>query len=73
MWLKIVLPLLAAVYIGYRATLALEISRAKRRGDTARLDHLRAHGFGFYRFIVGTTVIVLALLTLFFILESRGT
>ena len=71
MWLKIVVPLLAAAYIGYRVTLALEIARAKRRGDTARLDHLRTHGFGFYRFVVGTTVIVLCLLTLFLILETR--
>ena len=71
MWLKIVVPLLAVAYIGYRVTLALEISRAKRRGDTARLGHLRKHGFGFYRFVVGTTVIVLCLLTLFLILETR--
>ena len=71
MWLKIVVPLLAVAYIGYRVTLALEIARAKRRGDTARLDHLRTHGFGFYRFVVGTTVIVLCLLTLFLILETR--
>ena len=71
MWLKIVVPLLAVAYIGYRVTLALEIARAKRRGDTARLDHLRTHGFGFYRFVVGTTVIVLCLLTVFLILETR--
>jgi hypothetical protein len=71
MWLKIAVPLLAAAYIGYRATLALEIVRAKRRGDTARLDHLRAHGFGFYRFVVGTTLVVLCLLALFLILETR--
>ncbi len=71
MWLKIVVPLLAVAYVGYRVTLALEIARAKRRGDTARFDHLRTHGFGFYRFVVGTTVIVLCLLTLFLILETR--
>ena len=56
MWLKVVVPLLAAAYVAYRVTLALEIARAKRRGDTARVDHLRTHGFGFYRFVVGTTV-----------------
>ncbi len=71
MWLKIVVPLLAAAYVGYRAMLALEIARAKRRGDTARLDHLRTHGFGFYRFILGTTLVVLCLLVVFLILETR--
>ncbi len=71
MWLKIVVPLLAVAYVGYRVTLALEISRAKRRGDTARFDHLRTHGFGFYRFVVGTTLIVICLLVLFLILETR--
>jgi hypothetical protein len=71
MWLKVVVPLLAAGYVAYRVTLALEIARAKKRGDKARYDHLRTHGFGFYRFIVGTTVIVLCLLTLFLILEAR--
>jgi hypothetical protein len=71
MWLKIVVPLVAVAYIGYRATLALEIVRARRRGDTARLEHLRTHGFGFYRFVLGTTLVVICLLALFLILEMR--
>jgi hypothetical protein len=71
MWLKIVVPLLAAAYLGYRALLALEIARAKRRGDTARLAHLRTHGFGFYRFVLGTTLVLLCLLVLFLVLETR--
>ena len=71
MWLKIAVPLLAAAYIGYRVMLALEISRARRRGDAARVEHLTTHGFGFYRFVLGTVLVVLCLLTLLVVLETR--
>ena len=71
MWLKVVVPLLALGYVGYRAVLALEISRARRSGDTARLEHLRRHGFGLYRWAVGLTLVVIALLALFVVLETR--
>ena len=33
MWLKVVVPLVALAYVAYRAAVALEIHRAKRRGD----------------------------------------
>jgi len=71
MWLKIVVPLLAAAYVGYRVMLALEISRARRRGDTARVAHLTTHGFGFYRFVIGTVLVILCLLTILLVLEAR--
>ena len=71
MWLKIAVPLLAAAYVGYRVMLAVEISRARRRGDTPRVDHLTAHGFGLYRFVLGTVLVIVCLLTLLLVLEAR--
>ena len=71
MWLKVVVPLCALGYVGYRAALALAISRARRSGDTARLEHLRRHGFGLYRWVLGLTLVVIALLTLLIVLETR--
>jgi hypothetical protein len=71
MWLKVVVPLVALAYVGYRAALALEIWRAKRRRDTARVEHLRSHGFGLYRWILGGTLVVIFLLTLLVVLETR--
>ena len=71
MWLKIAVPLLAAAYIGYKVSVAWEIARAKRRGDTARVEQLRTHGFGFYRFVLGTVLVLLCLLTVLLVLETR--
>jgi len=71
MWLKIAVPLLAAAYIGYKVSVALEITRARRRGDAARVEQLRAHGLGFYRFVLGTVVVLLCLLTVLLVLEAR--
>ena len=71
MWLKVVVPLLALAYVGYRATLALAIHRAKRRGDEARLEALRKHGFGLQRFLIGSALVLMVLLVVFVILETR--
>ncbi len=71
MWLKVVVPLLAVAYVGYRAAIAFEIARAKRRGDVARVDHLRAHGFGLYRWLLGGALMLTFLLVLFVVLETR--
>jgi len=71
MWLKVVVPLIAVAYVGYRASVALEIFRARRRGDTARADELRRHGFGLHRFLIGSALMVMALLLVFVILETR--
>jgi hypothetical protein len=71
MWLKVVVPLLAVAYVGYRAAVALEIARAKRRGDVARVHHLRTHGFGLYRWFLGAALMLILLLALFVILETR--
>jgi hypothetical protein len=71
MWLKIVVPLLALAYVGYRAAVALEILRAKRRGDTTRVDDLRRHGFGLSRFLLGSALVLMALLIVFVVLETR--
>ena len=71
MWLKVVVPLFALAYVGYRATLALEIHRAKRRGDVERVEDLRKHGFGLRRFLLGSALVLMALLIVFVILETR--
>ncbi len=71
MVLKVVVPLLALAYVGYRVAVFVEIHRAQRRGDTARVERLQKHGLGFYRFVLGTVVVLLVLLTIFAVLESR--
>ena len=71
MWLKVVVPLLAVAYVAYRGALALEIWRAKRSGDRPRVEHLRTHGFGLYRWLLGITLVVMALLALLLVLETR--
>jgi hypothetical protein len=71
MWLKVVVPLLAVAYVVYRGAVALEISRARRVGDAARVAHLRAHGFGLYRWILITAVALAVLLSLFLLLETH--
>ena len=71
MWLKVVVPLLAVANVAYRGALALEIWRAKRSGDSARVEHLRTHGFGLYRWLLGITLVVMALLALLLVLETR--
>ncbi len=71
MWLKVAVPLLAVAFIAYRCAVALEISRARRRGDTARVAHLRAHGLGFYRFVLGSVVVLVVLLAILLVLEMR--
>jgi hypothetical protein len=71
MWLKVVVPLLALGYVAYRVALAVEIRRAQRRRDTARVAHLRAHGFGLYRWLLGGTLVVICLLALLVVLETR--
>jgi hypothetical protein len=71
MWLKVAVPLLAASYLGYRAAVLVAIARAGRRGDGARVEHLRSHGFGLHRWLLGTAVLVICLLVVFLVLESR--
>jgi hypothetical protein len=58
MLIKIAVLLLAIGYIGYKVSVALEITRARRRGDAARAEQLAAQGFGFYRFTLGTLIAV---------------
>jgi|1186.fasta_scaffold104343_2 hypothetical protein len=71
MWLKVVVALVALAFVAYRGSVALEIFRARRRGDTARVEHLRTHGFGFFRFVLGTVVVIALLLLVFVVLEIR--
>jgi hypothetical protein len=71
MWLKVVVPLLAVAYVAYRGVLALEIARARRAGDTARVAHLRTHGFGLYRWMMIVAVSLVVLLSLFLLLETH--
>ncbi len=71
MWLKVVVPLVALAYVGYRLAVALEIHRAKRQGDTGRVEDLRRNGFGLKRFFLGSALVLMVLLVVFVLLETR--
>jgi hypothetical protein len=62
---RIVAVLGALSFVAYRVNLWLAIRRAHRRGDRAREEELRAHGFRLYRFALlgcGLVIVVLVLL-----------
>jgi len=63
-WLKVLVPLAAAAYVGYRVTLAVQIARARRAGDDARAERLGTKGFGLHRWAVAALVLVVLLLLL---------
>jgi hypothetical protein len=63
-WLKVLVPLAAAAYAGYRLTLAVQIARARRAGDHARVERLTTRGFGLYRWAVALLILVILFLAL---------
>ncbi|MBO0847562.1 MAG: hypothetical protein J2P22_19350 [Nocardioides sp.] len=58
-------------FVAYRVALALEVRKARRAGDTARVEHLRRHGFGLYRWIVLCLLVFIVALTLLVWSNSR--
>ena len=63
-WLKVLVPLLAVAYVGYRAVLHVQISRARRAGDVARVAELETHGFRLYRWGFLLCLLAITFLTL---------
>jgi len=62
-WLKVLIPLLAVAYAAYRVALHVQIARAGRAGDQARVDDLRTHGFRLYRWAFLVCLVAIAFLT----------
>jgi hypothetical protein len=73
MLFRFAVPALALAYAGYRIALTLQIARAKRAGDTARLAELRTKGFGLYRWALRGALVLIVLLAILVMLESRQT
>lgn len=71
MMFRIAVVVLGLSYIAYRAKLALQLSRAKRAGDTTREEALRARSFWLVRWAGGIAVVLVVLLVVLFALESR--
>ena len=63
-WLKVLVPLLAVAYAAYRVVLHLQISRARRAGDRARVAELTTHGFRLYRWAFLICLLAIAFLAL---------
>jgi hypothetical protein len=63
-WLKVLIPLLALAYAAYRVGLHLQISRARRAGDRARVAELQTHGFRLYRWALLVCLVAIGFLTL---------
>jgi hypothetical protein len=53
MLLRILVLAIAASYVGYRGYLAVQLVRARRTGDTARVLALRARARWAFRWAVG--------------------
>jgi hypothetical protein len=69
--LRIVVIVGGLGFIAYRVALWLEIRKARRAGDVKRVEHLRRHGFGLYRWAVVFLLVFIALLTALFWANSR--
>ena len=63
-WLKVLVPLLAVAYVAYRVVLHVQLSRARRAGDRARIVELETHGFRLYRWGFLLCLVAIAFLAL---------
>jgi len=70
-WLKVLVPLLAVAYVGYRVILHVQISRARRAGDQARVAELTSHGFRLYRWAFLVCLLAIGFLSLLVYSNSR--
>lgn len=70
-WLKVLIPLLAVGYAAHRVLLRVQISRARRAGDSARVAELSAHGFRLHRWALLACLLVIAFLALLTYSNSR--
>jgi hypothetical protein len=70
-WLKVLIPLLAVGYAAYRVLLHVQIARARRAGDQARVVELSSHGFRLYRWALLACLLVIVFLALLTYSSSR--
>lgn len=70
-WLKVLVPLLAAVYVAYRVSLAHQISKARRAGDRARVEELTTKGFRLYRYALAACLVLIAMLAFWVYANAR--
>jgi hypothetical protein len=68
---RIAIVLLGGGYVVYRFALAFEILKAKRGGDVRREQHLRRHGFGFYRWALAAVAVLFVVLVVIVWANSR--
>jgi hypothetical protein len=70
-WLKVLVPLLAVAYVAYRVVLHVQISRARKAGDRARVAELETHGFRLYRWAFLLCLAAIAFLALVMYTNAR--
>jgi hypothetical protein len=68
---RAVVVLAAVGFVFYRVSLAWEIRKARRRGDRAREQHLRTHGFGLHRWAAAVVAIFVVVLVVWVWSNSR--
>jgi hypothetical protein len=71
MLLRIAIIVLGGGYVAYRVAIAMEIIKARRTGDVVREQHLRRHGFGLHRWILGACAVVFLVLMVVLWADSR--
>jgi hypothetical protein len=72
MLLRILVLAIAASYVVYRLYVAVQLVRARRTGDTAREQALRARARAAFRWAVGIWLLAGLFLAALVVLNSRG-
>jgi hypothetical protein len=68
---RVAVILVGVGFVAHRLALWLEIRKARRAGDSRRVDHLRQHGFGLYRWAVLCLVAFMVVLVFLVWANSR--
>ena len=63
--------LAVASFVVYRISLAVQIARARRAGDTAREQRLRRWAFGLMHWVIGALALVAVLFTVLVMVNDR--
>jgi membrane protein required for beta-lactamase induction len=71
MLLRIGVLVVGATYVAYRLRLALQLSQARRAGDVERERALRARLPTILRWVAGTIVVLVVLVTVLVTLSAR--
>ncbi len=71
MLLRILVLAMAAAYVVYRAYLAVQLVRARRAGDTARVQALEARAFAMIAWAIGIVALGGLFLVVLVVLNAR--